>query len=254
MRGPIAILLVALLAGCALPGDPGAPSYYFEDVLAAAPFTDLVVEIDHAPGRAPSRLAQDHLLAQLRAVTSKPADRISIVLEESLPDEARTWTADDLVALERQTRSTQHVAPVAVLHVLYPAGVFTAEDAVGVTISGPVIGPVVVFLDKMDEFRAPIPGVPALPVAYPADARDQMERVTLLHEAGHAMGLVDNGLPMVRPHEDAQSEGHSDNPRSVMTAAVDQLSALQDAFLQRRELPLYFDENDRADMRAAGGR
>lgn len=252
MRALVLLAAFALAAGCTLPGSQPPPRPYYEEVLSAAPFTQLVVEVDHAPGRIPSKAAQDHLLAELRNVTQK--ESISIRLEETLPGDARTWTAAELVALERETRTAAHAAPVAVMHVLYPAGSFTNADAAGVTISGPVIGPVVIFLDKMDEFRSPVGGLPNLPVPYPAQAREQVERVTLLHEAGHAMGLVNNGLPMVTDHEDDAHAGHSSNEASVMYWAVDQLSGIRDALTSEGTLPAYFDADDRADLRAAGGR
>jgi len=247
VRRLIALAFALLLAGCALPGG-ATPRPYYEELLAAEPFTDLVIEIDHAPGREPSVAAREHLVRELRNVTSKT--RVSVKLQETLPNEpAKRWNASELVALEAATRSTEHRAPVAVLHVLYPAGAFENETVAGVTISGTVLGPVVVFLDSIEKLRSP-----AGPLTLPRGVRDEVERATLLHEAGHAMGLVNNGLPMVRDHEDPAHPGHSSNERSVMYWRVETLAGLREALLQDGGLPLYFDADDRADMRSAGGR
>lgn len=247
VRSPIVGVAIALVAGCILPnGD--APTPYYVDLIAGDPFTDLVIEIDHAPGREPSVGAREHLIGELRNVTSKT--RISVKLQASLDDDPdKRWTAADLVALEATTRSTEHKAPVALLHVLYPAGEFVNESVAGITISGTVIGPVVVFLDAIDELQSPLG-----PIALPREARDEIERATLLHEAGHAMGLVDNGLPMVRDHEDPQSEGHSSNPDSVMYWQVETINGIREAFLHDGAIPAYFDADDRADLRSVGGR
>lgn len=249
VRPPALLALALVLAGCVLqPGDAARP--YHEEVIGGAPFTDLVVEIDHAPGRAPSPAAQNHLVEQLRAVTSKT--RVSVLVQETLPDDPKEWTAQALVDLERSTRTTEHDAPVAVLHVLYPAGTFqNNSDATGVTITGLGVASVTVFLDRIAEFET---GVLPDPLPYPNDAIVEIEKATLLHEAGHGMGLVNNGLPMVRPHEDAANPGHSSNPESVMTATVDQLSGIRESLLRDGTLPLTFDADDRADLRAAGGR
>lgn len=246
MRIPVALACV-VLAGC-LVGRPAEPTPYYQDVIAGAPFTELVVEIDHAPGRAPSRLARDHLLEELRNVTSKTG--VSIKLEQSLPDdENKRWTSEDLLELERETRTTQHAAPVALLHVLYPAGTYSTDGVAGITISGTQLGPITVFLDTIDEIDLGFG-----PIQQPPQARDEIERSTLLHEAGHAMGLVDNGLPMVEPHEDAEHEGHSSNPQSVMYWQVDQADGIREFLLHDGSIPVFFDNADRADLRSVGGR
>lgn len=249
MRGPlpVALALALLAAGCVLgPREPARP--YYEELLAASPFTDLIIEIDHAPERAPSLLAQEHLVGELRNVTSKT--RVSVLVEETLRDEpAKRWTPEALVALEAGTRSTAHDAPIAVLHVLYPAGEYERDGVAGVTVSGPLLGPVTVFLDTIERVRAPLGNVPL-----PRQARDEIERATLLHEAGHAMGLVNNGLPMVRDHEDDENPGHSTNSESVMFWRVETLDGIREAFLHDGAVPIWFDANDRDDLRSAGGR
>lgn len=242
---PLAIAVLA--AGCVV--GPGAEtSLYFEDVIAGTRFTELVVEIDHAPGRAPSTLARNHLIEQLRNVTSKTS--VSIRVEMTLGDDAnKRWTVEELVTLERQTRTTAHSAPVAVLHVLYPAGTFATDGVAGVTVSGPEISPVTVFLDTIDKIDLGFG-----PIPQPARARDEIERGTLLHEAGHAMGLVNNGLPMVSDHEDPQRPGHSANRESVMYWQVDSENGIREALLHDGVIPIFFDAADRADMRSVGGR
>lgn len=246
---PLACAL--LLAGCVLaPREPARP--YHEQVIAGAPFTDLVIEIDHAPGREPSVAAREHLVDQLRAVTAKTLVRVEV--QETLDDDAdKRWTSAELVALEAQTRSTAHAEPVAVLHVLYPAGTHaTSANATGITISDTVnVATVTVFLDRIAEFET---GVLPTPLPYPDDAIVEIEKATLLHEVGHAMGLVNAGLPMVRPHEDAANPGHSTNNRSVMWASVDQEAGIRQALFEDGSLPFSFDEDDRADIRRAGGR
>lgn len=245
MRTPL-VLAFALLAGCTLAQEPPRP--YYEEILAGAPFTDLIVEIDHAPGREPSIPAREHLVQELRNVTSKT--RVSVKLQQTLDDDgAKVWSVGDLVDLEARTRSTTHSAPVAVLHVLYPAGEFENESVAGITVSGTQIGPVTVFLDTIERLRSPVG-----PVTLPREVRDEVERATLLHEAGHAMGLVNNGLPMVEDHEDGEHAGHSANEASVMYWRVETLAGLREALVEDGVLPLYFDAADRADMRAVGGR
>jgi predicted Zn-dependent protease len=43
-----------------------------------------------------------------------------------------------------------------------------------------------------------------------------LEQATIIHELGHALGLVNNGLPMKSAHHDSEHGAHCDNPKCVM--------------------------------------
>ena len=43
-----------------------------------------------------------------------------------------------------------------------------------------------------------------------------VEQATLIHEMGHALGLVNNGLPMQEKHQDKEHGAHCSNPDCVM--------------------------------------
>lgn len=43
-----------------------------------------------------------------------------------------------------------------------------------------------------------------------------VEQATLIHEMGHALGLVNNGLPMQEKHQDSENGAHCSNPDCVM--------------------------------------
>lgn len=247
----LAVALAALAAGCSLPRPPAYTPYY-EEVLGGDPWTRLVVQVDHAPGRAPSEAALTHLVMTLQNVTRK--SEIVLDVRETLPSDAEErWTADELVQLEARLRRMEHRAPDALMHVLYPAGRYERGNAAGVTISGPVLGPVVVFLDVLRDVdvRTPFAGVP---LPNPQVAVEVLERATLLHEAGHAVGLVNNGLPMVKDREDPENEGHTTNRASVMYYAVETENGLRELLLRDGSVPDRFDRDDLADLRSAGGR
>lgn len=251
----VLLLVVAASAGCAVPGGPSAPLVtYPGEVLGGAPWTHLVIEVDHAPGYRPSEAALAHLLSTFRNVTSK--QEVKFLIEESLPAESKRWSAELLVELERETRTTRHEAPTALIRVLYPAGTYERDGVAGVTIGGVALGPAVVFLDALRDVTLSTP-VGLLPIPQAPAAIERLERATLLHEVGHAVGLVNNGLPMVRDHEDRSHEGghmHSSNPESVMYWQVESVNGLRDYLLQDGSIPDKFDEDDRRDIRAAGGR
>lgn len=43
-----------------------------------------------------------------------------------------------------------------------------------------------------------------------------IEQATIIHEMGHALGLVNNGLPMKTSHQDSANGAHCSNPNCVM--------------------------------------
>lgn len=45
---------------------------------------------------------------------------------------------------------------------------------------------------------------------------EYVEQATIVHELGHAFGLVNNGLPMVEAHHDSKNRAHCSNKKCVM--------------------------------------
>ena len=250
MRVLAFVCLAALAAGCTL-GPQARAIPYFTEVLEGAPFMSLVVEIDYAPGHAPSDAAVTHLVDTLQNVTRK--GDITVDAQQTLPDTpGQSWSVDALVKLEASSRRHAHAAPVALLHVLYPSGLFNGSvDVQGITISGPTLGPVTVFLDAIHQVDTGTP-LPLLPA--PAQEVALLERHTLLHEAGHAMGLVDNGLAPMRDHEDKAHPGHSSSKQSIMYWATDSVSATRQLLLQDGSVADTFDNDDLLDLKSGGGK
>lgn len=54
-----------------------------------------------------------------------------------------------------------------------------------------------------------------------AKAQAYIEQAAVVHNLGHASGLVNNGVPMVGNYEDPQNPHHNKNPQCVMNAMID---------------------------------
>jgi hypothetical protein len=243
VRVLLALVVLVLSAGClgATPRE-SFPLGYEEEVLWSKPFRDLVVEVDHAPGRAPSPSAIEHLVSTLREVTRK--SQIAVEIAESLPEESgKQWRRNELMRLEETTRDGEHRAPTALMRVLYVAGVSEETGVIGQALKG--FPPFAVIY--RDAFRPPEPAGPPL-------GTDSIERAVLVHEVGHVLGLVNYGVPMQREHEDPEHPHHSRNPDSVMYWSIDLQEGISAILGVGRELPDRFDADDLADLRAVAAR
>lgn len=190
----------------------------------------------------PAQSAVDHLRRVLAEASGRT--RVDVVLSAfptppSVPGEERRFTDDELAALARANlHEAEHAAfangSVAVVHVLYVDG--GSRDHKGAT--GLANGHTAFLFGSQRH-------LPAF-----GEDRAYIERAVLVHEVGHLLGLVNRGVPMVRPHEDPASPHHSANPESVMTSAVDAGEALLARLDEGRAPPSTFDADDLADLRA----
>lgn len=88
-----------------------------------------------------------------------------------------------------------------------------------------------------------------------ASACERAESAVWLHEIGHILGLVDNGLPMVTNHRDPDPEHgrHDVDPSCIMYWTYDGEAAVDAVFsnLLGSGSELGFCPNDLADIDAA---
>ena len=246
----LALLVVAsLAAGCTLPWPPrqDGPGDAAHDLVSGAKYPKLLVEIDHPPNAGPHAAALDVLRATLREVTGKSS--IDVEVDASIPSEPnKKYTFEEIERLEEQHRDHQTRGDTAVLYVLYVAGGSSGDSDDGVVLGAVYAGTSIVMFKG--NIRSSSGGGP-LSSRPPEEV---VERAVLVHEFGHAAGLVNLGAPMQRPHEDPENQGHSSNRNSVMYWAVESSAGL--ALLCQLGLgtdcgvPYQFDADDKADLRA----
>lgn len=256
---PIAVLSVLLLASLALAGcttgpfadrvsQPGSAA---RELVDPGRHANLVVEIDYPAGHVPNAEAKSVLKSTLQDVTGRSASQVTFVEEASLPVEAgKKYTYEEIEALEQRHRSRHTSGDTAVLYVVYVAG-----GSAGDTDQGRVLGAVyrgtsiVIFKGNIQDATG----------GFSQPEERYVERAVLVHEFGHAAGLVNIGAKMQTPHEDPEHRGHSSNKKSVMYWAVENTAGLVE-FLGcvagiscGSDIPYQFDEQDKADLRALRG-
>jgi hypothetical protein len=218
-------------AAAAATATPGAAAATL--VASARP---LRVEVDFVEGRRPSDRALDLLRQRLVERTDHPS--VEVVLDDVLPatlaavDEdapAHLQTLDDV---RRVAAACRDVAPegVEVVHVLYLDG--EADPSLGHDLVGAAWAPTEVVLFPDAILRGTGGAV---------RRAEDVEAWTLVHEAGHLLGLVGLGAPELVAHEDAYRRGHCAEPGCVVG-------------WQANERATDFCPRCKDDLRALGGR
>ena len=244
MRGAFSVLLVCtlMLQGClsgitgaideAVPERRGVPGGLTLACLMDDQFTTMVVEIDHAPGRAPASSTVDLLEERLSEVCSKPGG-ISVELQETAFEELESWTADDVRRVALETREAPPMdGQVLRWHLLMPDGAYEEESVLGVAVNA---ADVAIFGERIEDSENFLQRPSA----------EEIENSVAVHEVGHLLGLVNAVYRSPRDHEDPEHPHHSSNDESVMYWAVES-SSLNAVFTG--SLPDAFDEDDLADL------
>jgi hypothetical protein len=249
---PLASLLLiasVLLAGCQLPvpGGGGRVGSAAKALLDPREHEKLLVEIDFPAGAAPNAEAKDILLDTLVQISGRDRSRIDLVENGEIPGDAnKKYSLAELRALEAEHRDHTTGGDTAAIYILYVAGGYEGDDG-DARVLGVAHGGTSVAIFK-GNVRA---GARSGPLGLPTVPEACIERAVLVHEFGHALGLVNLGTPMVRDHEDKAHEGHSSNKGSVMYYAVENTVDLLSFFTGGcEEIPYKFDGDDLADLKA----
>lgn len=250
-------LLLPILVAC---GDGGTgdddPSHPSSGVFAAST-KRVEIEIDYETGAEPftgpmigfgdtfdlSVTNLDRLFAGTRQLivprTVASMQDIGSVADEEL-------TADDILALAEQHRDRESAGDTFTYYLVFVSGHFA--DA-----SGPQSGVLGVSIGNsgvIAMFKDVIRGSSSVP-----NISRFVEQVTMIHELGHAIGLVDNGVPMVAGHKDTAHGAHCSNDRCAMFWQVEGASAAA-AYAQQYVLTsdtIVFGDECLADVDALTG-
>ena len=245
----VAVALVCLafaLPGCLKDlGIGGSDAPGPVDYVSAKKYDKWVIEMDFVEGQEPPADALTYLEARLEEVVNKPGG-VELRRGETLARHGGSWSQKDVLDTAGRTRDIHTGGDTVVLHLLFLDGQYATANVLGVAFSP---GPIAIFSEVIKDAACP----PPLGLCVNEAA---IWRAVLVHEFGHAMGLVNHGIPMIHPREasecnGAPDRGHSNNQNSVMYCAVETVSV---ATVFRNGPPTTFDADDKADLCALGGK
>jgi hypothetical protein len=194
------------------------PSVYFTSM------SSLVVEVAYETGAEPAtgtgltgqplwEFLSNNLGQLFQGRPTEPQIIVPTDLSQmkSLPDQGKAfWTAQDLVALANAERTGTSTAATGDFFVVFLNGYFEGAgggadpNILGVQITGTSVLAV---------------SKPAMVAAASGElpyVENYMEQLCLVHEMGHALGLVNYGIPQTSPHQDTAHGAHCTSTSCVM--------------------------------------
>ena len=220
-RAALALLLLTTAAACGGDDDhsgSSSPTIGREGLFTSA-VTEVVFEVDYQTGAAPYTtyplrpgnpwsLFETNLSALFErtgATVTSPRELSEMQDIGDLSDLSADadFTVDELLGISAAHRQQQPTTARRTFHVIFLNGYFTNSEGRQDSVLGVSIGDT---------------GVIAMfkPVIDSTSSARFVEQTTLIHEFGHAAGLVNNGIALTSAHHDAEHGAHCTNDRCVM--------------------------------------
>ena len=206
--------IAACLVACSDESSPEPVSPFSESV------TSIVIEVDYAVGAEPYT-GDAGQLGDLWSLFGDNAERIfggaktvsypnQLDQMEALTDiNGESFSTEDILAIADAHRNQASTSETAAYYVLWLDGFFR-DSQVEQSVIGVSLGTTRVIA----MFKPVIESI-AIPGGNEALERFA-EQTTLVHEFGHAVGLVNNGIPLTSDHHDAENGAHCTNRDCIM--------------------------------------
>jgi hypothetical protein len=201
-------LCILFFSTCKKEKEVATTTIQVNDLVNARNYRRLVVEIISEKGMS----LQSETIGFLRTFLEKHLDKpggIEIVQKESSEATHSVYTFSDIQTFEQSLRGARNSGETASVFV-YVAGAGYADDAsvLGIAYGNSSIA----MFEKV--IRDNSGGLLQVPL-------QTVESAVITHEIGHLLGLVNNGVEMVDPHQDLQNGKHCNNKNCLMYYATE---------------------------------
>lgn len=196
------------------PNDPNNPDPIAQ--IYSKSTTTLRIEIDYQANAEPysgTLVAQD-VWELFRANVAKlfPGKTLELPTQKSQWEQlgdisGSSFTAQQILDIAAAHRGLKNSSGQATFYFVFLDGNYHDGKMVRTDVLGVAIGTTGVIA----MFKPVIKGASAFPAI-----QKFVEQTTLIHELGHAIGLVDNGVAQVVAHKDAPNGAHCSNSKCVM--------------------------------------
>lgn len=207
------------------------------DLLSAATYDTVDIEMEYMPGFQPDPGAVNNLSSFLNMLVNKPGG-IQVTQTQVPASGSSVLSQSDVENIENQYRTLSTKGGHLAIYILFTNGNYTNNAVLGFAYRNTSI---CIFGKTIRDNSGGIGQIDAT----------TLESAVLEHEMGHIMGLVNLGSPMQTPHEDGAHANHCNNQHCLMYYATETTDAL--AFLTGGNVPA-LDANCRADLKANGGK
>jgi hypothetical protein len=207
------------------------------EILSAAKYTSIVMQIQYMPGYAPDAASVNNLVAFLNNYANKPGG-ITYTLTPIAASGKASLALTDITATETANRTLFTSGNTLAIYVLYTDAPYSTNNTLGVAYRNTSL---VLFGPTITNNSGGVNQT----------SRTKLESTTQQHEFGHLMGLVNLGSPMVTPHNDASNAGHCTSNTCLMYYVTN--TGTMGGILLNGPVPS-LDANCRADLRANGGK
>lgn len=207
-----------------------------KELLSAATYTSLKIEIAYMPGFAPDAAAISNLQAFLNLLINKPGG--ITITQRLIPASGKAaLTLSEIRELENKTRTVLSSGSTLAVFIMYTDGKYSEANTLGIAHKNTSMA---VFGKTLQDNSG----------ALNQASLTKLETIILQHETSHLLGLVDLGTPMLVSHKDPASN-HCNNAACLMYFSTD--VSQMGGVLGTGPIPT-LDANCRNDLRANGGK
>jgi predicted Zn-dependent protease len=204
------------------------------DLLTAAPYTTLQIQVDYMPGFAPDDAAISNLTNFISTYANKPGG-IIVLQRPILASGKAVLSITDIVKIEQNNRIFFTGLNTITVHILITDGYFTSANTFATSYWNTST---CIFGQAIND-NSGSPG---------RVTKSRLLSTVLQHEMGHLLGLVNQGSPMQSPHKDPDNGAHCSNTHCLMYYGIE-----TNAGSTNSPAPS-LDNNCRNDLKANGGK